>query len=161
MAGQHTHSHPTPPGLLTATTISAVVKEQCAQDYFTSAADIAEKEFASYKQAHPHAHQLPKLCSLVKQGNRHCQSQRPHHPSHLDFDLIVDSLLPDFIQADVKLQSDTNHISSRHIMATENQFHLFSSAKKWYTDETFRIVWQPFYQLLSIHAFLKSEEHEK
>lgn len=161
-AGQHTHSHPPTPGLLSATAVSVAVKNRCAHDNFTSAAQIAEEELASYKEAHSNAHQLPKLISLVKQGNRHRQSQRPHHPSHLEFELIANSLPPDFIQADVIIENDANLISSRHIiMATENQLHLLSNTKQWYIDGTFRIVRQPFYQLLSIHAFLKSDEHAK
>ena len=161
-AGEQAHNHPATPGLLSATTVSVAVKERCERDHFTSAAQIVEEELTSYKQAHPHAHQLPKLRSLVKQGNRHRQSHRPHHPTTLDFEIMSNSLPPDFIQADVKVESDVNHICSRHIIiATENQIHLLSNVKQWYIDGTFKIVRQPFYQLLSIHGFLKSGEHAK
>ncbi|XP_050734848.1 uncharacterized protein LOC127007680 [Eriocheir sinensis] len=139
--GQHTHSHPATPGLLAATTVSVAVKKRCAQDYFTSATQIVEEELATYKHDHPNAHQLPKQSSLIKQGNRHRQSQRPHHPSHLDFELVSDSLPPDFIQTDIKIGDNGNQNSSRHItMATKNQFSLLSNTKQWYIDGTFKIV---------------------
>lgn len=160
--GLHTHNHPATPGLLTATKVSVAVKERCARDNFTSAAQIVEEELTTYKQSHPNAHQLPKPSSLIKQDNRYRQSQRPHHPTHLDFELMSDSLPLDFIETDIHIRSDDTQTSACHIiMATENQLHLLSNARQWYIDGTFKIVRKPFYQLLSIHAFLKLQDHAK
>ena len=155
-AGVHSHSHSPMPGLLCASKVSVAVKERCEQDDFTSASQIVEEELIAYKQSHPNAHQLPKPTSLVKQGNRHRQARRPHHPTDLDFELHTDSLPPDFIKMDVR-NGTTCHI----IMATENQLKILGNAKQWYIDGTFKIVRHPFYQLLSIHAFLKSQDHTK
>ncbi|KAK6189093.1 hypothetical protein SNE40_005135 [Patella caerulea] len=51
---------------------------------------------------------------------------------------------------------------SRHlIIATEQQLEILSKTKTWYIDGTFKIIKKPYYQLLSIHGFLKSGEDVK
>ncbi|XP_055955207.1 uncharacterized protein LOC126809860 isoform X3 [Patella vulgata] len=63
---------------------------------------------------------------------------------------------------EVFLQKDIHTKDGRHLLfATEKQIELLGKAKTWYIDGTFRIVNKPFYQLLSIHSFLKSGESIK
>ena len=38
---------------------------------------------------------------------------------------------------------------------------LLSKAKRWYIDGTFKVVKQPFTQLVSIHAFVKQDGNTK
>lgn len=46
----------------------------------------------------------------------------------------------------------------RHlIFATPEQRELLGRAKSWYIDRTFRMVTEPFYQLLTIHAFVRQD----
>ena len=51
---------------------------------------------------------------------------------------------------------------ARHIVfGTQRQLDLLRQAKMWYMDGTFKVVKQPFYQLHSIHTFVKKGEDEK
>ena len=54
-------------------------------------------------------------------------------------------------------QKDIRVVTQRHlILATGRQFSILATAKTWYIDATFRVVRRPFYQLLSVHAFVRS-----
>lgn len=48
-----------------------------------------------------------------------------------------------------------------HILATDDQIKLLTSAKTWYVDATFHVVRSPFYQLYTIHVFVRSEDAMK
>ena len=57
------------------------------------------------------------------------------------------------------MKADIVSSESRHIVfATSEQLRLLADARTWYVDATFKVVRQPFYQLLSIHAFLCSDD---
>ena len=44
----------------------------------------------------------------------------------------------------------------RHLLfATAHQVQILQEARRWYLDGTFRVAAAPFYQLWSIHAFLR------
>ena len=50
----------------------------------------------------------------------------------------------------------------RHIiLATDAQLNLSAGAKRWYADGTFKVVRKPFYQLWTIHAFLRENDNVK
>ena len=50
----------------------------------------------------------------------------------------------------------------RHLLfCTDNQMELLGKAKIWYMDGTFRVVKDPFQQLFSIHAFVRSGDNMK
>ncbi|KAG1653158.1 hypothetical protein GQR58_025784 [Nymphon striatum] len=88
------------------------------------------------------------------------KSARPKTPE--DINCILDQ---DFIEGQIPepfLRADIISETSRHIIfATDKQLELLANAKTWYIDGTFKIVTKPLYQLVSIHAFIKSEGHIK
>ena len=47
------------------------------------------------------------------------------------------------------------------MFASEAQLEMMSSAKQWFVDGTFKVVKRPFYQLLTIHSFVKSRNNCK
>lgn len=51
---------------------------------------------------------------------------------------------------------------ARHIIfGTQNQLDLLRLAKRWFLDGTFKVVKAPFYQLHTIHVFIKNGDDEK
>ena len=56
-----------------------------------------------------------------------------------------------FVKSDIR-SDNTGHI----IFATCAQLKLLAEAKTWYVDGTFKVLRKPFYQLLSVHSFLRS-----
>ena len=99
---------------------------------------------------------IPKPKNLVRIANRKREKFRPRDPSDLEFDLNLDYVPDDFLQADIVVNT------RRHLMfATARQLQLLQNAKRWYIDGTFRVVRAPFTQLLSIHAFIKDGDVAK
>ncbi|XP_053380312.1 uncharacterized protein LOC128548830 [Mercenaria mercenaria] len=96
----------------------------------------------------------------AKFENRKRESTRPKTPKDTKFDLDTD-----FIEREIPKtfpRADVKSGAGRHIVfATDQQLQLLSNAKTWYIDGTFKIVTKPFYQLVSIHAFIKSDGNMK
>jgi len=64
----------------------------------------------------------------------------------------------EYIDADHFLVEDVQLDGARHLLfATEEQIYHLQRAKRWFLDGTFKVVSRPFYQLLSIHAFIKKD----
>ena len=94
----------------------------------------------------------PSLSNLSRAANRHRQSQRPPEPRDLDFILHQGFIPDDFLLKDIRLDG------ARHVLfSTPEQLTVLDGAKTWYLDGTFKLVKQPFVQLFSIHAFVKSD----
>ena len=49
----------------------------------------------------------------------------------------------------------------RHLFATNEQPGILSCAKSWYIGGTFKLCRYPFSQLLTVNAFVKSDDHTK
>ena len=88
----------------------------------------------------------------IHNANRVRQAMGPADPDDLAFDLDEGHIPPNFLVADIR-KSGRRHI----ILATPEQLALLSRAKTWYVDGTFYVVKEPFYQLFSVHAFIKSD----
>ena len=72
------------------------------------------------------------------------------------FDLNLDAIPEDFVQADISVQG------RRHfLLATTFMLSLLLSAKNWFVDGTFKVVRAPFVQLFSIHAFIRQGDNLK
>ncbi|KAK3109010.1 hypothetical protein FSP39_021126 [Pinctada imbricata] len=55
------------------------------------------------------------------------------------------------------LRTDIRVDNERHlIFATDRQLGVLATAKTWYIDATFKVVRAPIYQMLSVHAFIRS-----
>ena len=68
----------------------------------------------------------------------------------------MDFVPSDFFKADVHVDYD------RHLVfATDAQLNLLAKAKQWYIDGTYKVVKDPFVQLLSVHGFVRSGDNMK
>ena len=92
----------------------------------------------------------------MRNANRVRQNMRPADPHDLSFVLQENHIPQEFLQKDI-----TSSRSRHLIFATKEQRAYLSSAKTWYVDGTFYVVWRPFYQLFSVHAFVKSDANIK
>ena len=70
----------------------------------------------------------------------------------LDLDFLPD----DFFREDIHFDGQ------RHIVfSSSHQLSLLAKAKIWYIDGTFKVVRDPFQQLLGIHSFVRSDSDTK
>lgn len=67
------------------------------------------------------------------------------------------AFIPDYFYLEEAKVDDRRHF----IFATPDGLEILAKAKRRYMDGTFTIVQAPFYQLLTIHAFIKSADAMK
>ncbi|KAK3890532.1 hypothetical protein Pcinc_005506 [Petrolisthes cinctipes] len=83
-------------------------------------------------------------------ANRARQQLRPKHPTDLDFGIATAHIPSDFLQRDI------HHEGHRHlIFASLLQLSFLSKSKIWFIDGIFKVVREPFVQLVSIHSYIK------
>ena len=99
---------------------------------------------------------LTKPSYIARLSNRLRQRQRPEDPVNLYFVLDDNHLPDDFLQADVEARN-RGHL----VFAVAEQLELLSKAKTWYIDRTFKLVRQPFAQLLTVNEFVRSGDAAK
>ena len=93
---------------------------------------------------------------MARAANRLRQKLRPEDPKDLQF-LLSENCIPQyFLQVDLNV-ADRHHL----IFAKKKQLDTLCKAKSWYMDGTFRLVQNPFTQLLTINAFMRSGDHAK
>ena len=94
--------------------------------------------------------------NMARAANRLRQQLRPEDPTDLDFEISEENIPADFLKADVCIRS------KRHLVfATSQQIQQLVKAKNWYVDGTFKLCRQPFSQLFTINAFVRSGEQAK
>ena len=86
---------------------------------------------------------------MARAANRLRQRLRPADPKALDFQLMEDCTPEGFFQADVYVK-ERWHL----IFATVEQLTTIAKAKSWYIDGTFKLVHQPFQQLVTSNALV-------
>ena len=78
------------------------------------------------------------------------QATRPKHPEKVKFDLDLDAIPEDFVQADISVRG------KRHfLLATSSMLSSLVIAKNWFVDDPFKVVRDLFVQLFFIHAFIR------
>ncbi|XP_071810737.1 uncharacterized protein [Apostichopus japonicus] len=152
--GTQAHIHPGKLGAKLATKISAEVKKTAAREIFTSAAEIVNKVMLEegIQEATEPLEALQKPVNLARRAIRHRQKMRPAEPQDLQFEIDESHIPSDFLRKDGK----------RHLMfASDKMIELLSKSKTWYIDGTFKVVDDPFSQLMSIHSFVRSGDNMK
>ena len=130
-------------------------KEAGTSNLFASASNVVEDVLNESRNELMSVENLPTVNELVRKTNRKRSACRPQEPQDKDFEIDQD-FVEGFLKADV-------HTDSRRILlfANENQMRVLYKAKRWYCDGTFRVVKDPFYQLFTVHAFVKKEGNIK
>ena len=153
--GLSEHCHPPVLGASLASQASVLVKQIASQDVFRSGPDIADSVMKDLIDLTAPTDAMPTFTNLARQANRHCRHLRPDHPTDMDF--ILQKFIPeDFFRKDVRVM-ERCHL----VFATKDQLDILSKAKRWYADATFKVVREPFSQLMSINAFIKVEYNVK
>ena len=99
---------------------------------------------------------LFKHLHLARAANRLRQRLRSDDAAELNFQIEEDHIPSDFLQSDLRVKN------RRHIVfATSQQLEQLATAKTWYVDGTFKLVRKPFTQLLTINAFVRTNECAK
>ena len=106
---------------------------------------------------------LPSVVNLQATINHHRRRNFPAEPKQLDFDLDFEfiegqaNIPANFVRKDIHCNSGSRHI----ILASAEMLQLMHRAFTWFCDGTFKVVKKPFYQLFSIHVFVKSGDSLK
>ena len=99
---------------------------------------------------------FPKPENMARAANRLRQQLRPEDPTDLEFEISEENIPTGFLKADICSRS------KRHLVfATNQQLQQLVQAKNWYVDGTFKLCRQPFSQLFTINAFVRSGEQAK
>ncbi|XP_062597710.1 uncharacterized protein LOC134259125 [Saccostrea cucullata] len=158
--GLKNHVHPAEPGVHLAIKMKAEVKKKAVDNIFTeSAPRIVENVMNAASDVDAPPASRPKPANMTRIVNRVRQNLRPQDPKDLDFELdmgFLEHQMPDFRHVDVYV-SGRRHL----LMYTDYQLQLLAKAKTWYLDATFRVVNKPWYQLFTIHSFIRSGANMK
>ena len=142
-------------GAVKAHQIKAAVIDAAQKDVFASANEMATNILLEHVGNEPTT-AVPKMVNLARAANRRRQQTRPRHPTSLDFEISDQHIPEGFLQADV-MAGERRHL----VFASDSMLELLAKAKNWYIDGTFKVVQAPFTQLLSIHAFIRSDDNMK
>ncbi|CAD5126279.1 DgyrCDS14435 [Dimorphilus gyrociliatus] len=147
LKGNLEHNHNRKKNLEVDIKVKTDLKIVCRSDNQTSGRSIAEKVLLSYE---PNATCLPDINYLKRMANSNRQKFRPVEPKVYNFNLDETFLPDEFLQKDICENGERILI-----FATNHQLNLLSKSNCWYIDGTFKIVKEPFYQLVTIHSFVK------
>ena len=148
--GAMPHNHQAIVGLHAVTTARNNLMALAKENVYTSAVSFAQDLLRTDDIAN-HPADLLTVINLGRQANYNRQIDRPKHPLDMHFNLNMDHVPGIFFLAEVEVGRDEKYC--QHLMfATQDMLTLRSSAKRSYTDATFKMVRAPFTQLWSIHA---------
>ena len=70
----------------------------------------------------------------------------------MEFEIAIAHIPSDFLQRDI------HHEGHRHLIFASLQLSFLSKSKIWLIDGTFKVVREPFEQLVNIHSHIKSDD---
>ncbi|KAI8506947.1 hypothetical protein Bbelb_153860 [Branchiostoma belcheri] len=150
-SGLPDHLHPAHQDAEIRAKITSEIREKAQQQIFEPASNLVDEVM----EANADNPGLPSHAALIRRVNRDKSKHRPAEPQDLDFELDEEYIQEDFLVRDIDVSTATT--SARHILfATPYQLRLLAQARRWYIDSTFKVVRAPFYQLFSVHAFIRS-----
>ncbi|KAG0716479.1 hypothetical protein GWK47_009614 [Chionoecetes opilio] len=151
--GPKEHNHEGNPGAQLRAQAISLVKAAAREDIYKSTGKIVTDTLLTLATDEV---QLPKVSNLQRTANRAHQQLRPKHPTDLEFEIATAHIPSDFLQRDI------HHEGHRHfIFASPLQLSFLSKSKIWFIDGTFKVVREPFVQLVSIHSYIKSGDMHK
>ena len=81
---------------------------------------------------------------------------------YFNFIILYFQINRDFLPSEDFIIEDLSFEGARHVLfATPDQLQHLQRARRWFIDGTFKVVSRPFYQLMSIHAFVKKDDDIK
>lgn len=154
--GAQPHKCMTSDCALPAAQIKSYLRIEGKSRPFVSGSTIVKEAMNKYLPTDAPCTSLPSVSAMIRSTNLCRQKKRPKHPKNLEFEWVEEAIPPDFLQKDIRVGS------ARHIIFyTSLMLDLLSAVKTWYVDGTFKSVQKPFYQLWSIHGYIKQNEHIK
>ncbi|XP_035686596.1 uncharacterized protein LOC118422872 [Branchiostoma floridae] len=152
------HIHPANQDAELRARITVDIRTKAPQQIFEPASNLVDEVIV----ANADNPGLPSHAALIRQVNRAKSKLRPDEPQDLDFELDIGHIPEDFLVEDIEVTSPRTGAKNRHILlATPYQIERLAEAKRWYVDSTFKVVRAPFYQLFSVHAFIRRGEDVK
>ncbi|CAD5126881.1 DgyrCDS14905 [Dimorphilus gyrociliatus] len=107
-------------------------------------------------EARRYQSEVPSIDVMKRSANRYREGARPKHPENIMFELNLNEIPDNFFLKDIKGKKSRNMM-----FATDHQIKLLKHCKIWFIDATFKIVRKPFYQLFTIHGFIRKEGEYK
>ncbi|KAI8506945.1 hypothetical protein Bbelb_153840 [Branchiostoma belcheri] len=136
----HLRIHPAHQDAEIRAKITSEIREKAQQQIFEPASNLVD-EVMETNADNPG---LPSHAALIRRVNRAKSKDRPAEPQDLDFELDEEYIQEDFLVRDIDVSTATT--SARHIQPRTS----FASSHKPV------VVRAPFYQLFSVHAFIRS-----
>ena len=142
--------------------IVAEAKLKAMENKFASARKIVEPIFLKEYEENPDA-ELPVLEHTCRAVNRYKNKNRPKNPKNLLFNiqefLQNEKEIPkEFLQDDIRVNRPDGSFQRHLVFATTRQLKFMRKIKRWYMDATFHVVPSPFYQLFSVHGFIRRKK---
>ena len=143
-------------GVYEAALVSKETKTSAIAEPFIAAPRIVQRAIQKHVDLRRPVDALKPIEHLARKANYARSSSRPKERVGLDFELKIGDIPDNFLISDVTLEG------ARHLVfATEQQLAVLKDAKVWYIDATFKVVREPFYQLFSVHSFVRTGEDMK
>ncbi|XP_052233655.1 uncharacterized protein LOC127846443 [Dreissena polymorpha] len=148
--GKGTHTHAADPLMRKKVELKRNLKTEAVADVFAASCRLVDDHMKVFEAID---FNLPKPQTLTRILNCAREKHRPTDPSSLDFEVDTDFIGDRFLRGDERVDGE------RHlIFASDDQLSRLQQSNRWFVDGTFHVVRKPFYQLLSVHAFLRHED---